>query len=88
MLTEKQLGVRLDKSEGGVKGKRILGGAGAPLALPERLRTKTLEISRGIISRRNIVPPNIDSAPTSAMILLCEHPVSTGCESAQSTFAV
>jgi hypothetical protein len=25
-----------------------------------------------------VVPPTIDSALTSAMILLCEHPVSTG----------
>jgi hypothetical protein len=38
--------VPLDKSEGAVKGKDILGSAGAPLALPERLRTKDLEISR------------------------------------------
>jgi len=38
--------VRLDKSEGAVKDKNILGSAEAPLALPERLRTKTLEISR------------------------------------------
>jgi hypothetical protein len=35
-------------------------------------------------SRRNIVPPTIDSTQSSAMILLCEHPVSTGCESAHS----
>jgi hypothetical protein len=41
--------VRLDKSEGSVKDIVILGSAAAPLALPERLRTKTLEISRGII---------------------------------------
>jgi hypothetical protein len=38
--------VPLDKSEGSVKGIVVLGGAKAPLALPERLRTKTLEISR------------------------------------------
>ena len=38
--------VGLDKSEGAVNGKNILGSAGAPLALPERLRTKALEISR------------------------------------------
>jgi hypothetical protein len=38
--------VALDKREGSVKGKNILGSAEAPLALPERLRTKTLEISR------------------------------------------
>ncbi len=38
--------VGLDKSEGAVKDKNILGSAVAPLALPERLRTKALEISR------------------------------------------
>jgi len=38
--------VPLDKSEGTVKDIVILGGAQAPLALPERLRAKTLEISR------------------------------------------
>jgi hypothetical protein len=38
--------VRLDKSEGSVNDIVIPGSAGAPLALPERLRTKTLEISR------------------------------------------
>ncbi|MFZ0817173.1 MAG: hypothetical protein WAM78_16755 [Candidatus Sulfotelmatobacter sp.] len=38
--------VPLDKSEGGVKDKNILSVFLAPLALPERLRTKTLEISR------------------------------------------
>jgi hypothetical protein len=38
--------VPLDKSEGAVKGVEILGGAQAPPGLPERLRTKTLEISR------------------------------------------
>jgi hypothetical protein len=38
--------VPLDKSEGSVKGKDILCSAWAPLGLPERLRTKTLEISR------------------------------------------
>jgi hypothetical protein len=42
----KQMRVPLDKSEGSVKGIVFLGGASAPLALPERLRTKTLEISR------------------------------------------
>jgi len=36
----------LDKREGSVKDKDILGSAEAPLALPERLRTKALEISR------------------------------------------
>jgi hypothetical protein len=39
-------GVALDKSEGSVKGIVILGGAQAPPGLPERLRTKALEISR------------------------------------------
>jgi len=38
--------VGLNKSEGAVKDKNILGSAVAPLALPERLRTKALEISR------------------------------------------
>jgi hypothetical protein len=38
--------VALDKREGSVKDKDILGSAEAPLALPERLRTKALEISR------------------------------------------
>ena len=38
--------VAIDKSEGAVKDKNILGSAVAPLALPERLRTKALEISR------------------------------------------
>jgi hypothetical protein len=38
--------VPLDKSEGSVKGKDLLSSVGAPLALPERLRTKALEISR------------------------------------------
>jgi hypothetical protein len=37
--------VPLDKSEDSAKGIVILGGAIAPLALPERLRTKALEIS-------------------------------------------
>jgi hypothetical protein len=41
--------VPLDKSEGTVKDIVVLGSAKAPLFLPERLRTKTLEISRGII---------------------------------------
>jgi hypothetical protein len=36
----------LDKSEGGVKDKSILSVFLAPFFLPERLRTKTLEISR------------------------------------------
>jgi len=38
--------VPLDKREGSVKGKLLLGGVFAPLRSPERLRTKTLEISR------------------------------------------
>ena len=38
--------VPLDKSEGGVKDKSILSVFLAPFFLPERLRTKTLEISR------------------------------------------
>jgi hypothetical protein len=35
--------VALDKSEGGVKDKVILGGAMSTAFLPERLRTKTLQ---------------------------------------------
>jgi hypothetical protein len=38
--------VPLDKNEGAVKGVVVVGGAQAPPGLPERLRTKTLEISR------------------------------------------
>jgi hypothetical protein len=38
--------VPLDKNEGAVKGIVVLGGAKAPLGLPERLRTKAPEISR------------------------------------------
>ena len=37
--------VALDKSEGSVKGIVVLGGASSTAAAPERLRTKTLEIS-------------------------------------------
>jgi len=46
VLAEKKKWVPLDKREGSVKDKDILCRAEAPLALPERLRTKTLEISR------------------------------------------
>jgi len=38
--------VPLDKSEGVVKDKDLLAVGWAPLLSPERLRTKTLEISR------------------------------------------
>jgi hypothetical protein len=38
--------VALDKSEGGVKDKNILSVFFGTAFLPERLRTKTLEISR------------------------------------------
>ncbi len=38
--------VALDKREGSVKGKLLLGGVFAPHVSPERSRTKTLEISR------------------------------------------
>jgi hypothetical protein len=38
--------VPLDKSEGGVKDKNIVAGVFGTAFLPERLRTKTLEISR------------------------------------------
>jgi hypothetical protein len=53
--------VALDKSEGSVKDKDFLRGAMSTAFLPEGLRTKTLEISREITLRRNIVPPTIDS---------------------------
>jgi hypothetical protein len=43
---DQQLRVPLDKNEGGVKGIVVLGSAEAPPFSPERLRTKTLEISR------------------------------------------
>ncbi len=46
LSAEKKTCVPLDKSEGTVKAIVVLGSAGAPLRLPERLRTKTLEISR------------------------------------------
>jgi hypothetical protein len=36
----------LDKSEGSVKGVVVLGGAMSTAGSPERLRSKTLEISR------------------------------------------
>jgi hypothetical protein len=55
-------GVRLDKSEGGVKDKNVLGSAEALLALPERLKDQgsgNLTLNH---LRRNIVPPPIDSA--------------------------
>jgi len=51
--THHSTGVPLDKSEGTVKGKDILGSVEALHTLPERLRTKTLEISRGITLRWN-----------------------------------
>jgi hypothetical protein len=38
--------VPLDKSEGGVKDKSVLSVFFPPFVSPERLRTKTLEISR------------------------------------------
>jgi hypothetical protein len=58
--------VPLDKSEGAVKDKLLLSVFFAPLFSPERLRTKTLEISRQspavVILLRKTVPPTIDSA--------------------------
>jgi hypothetical protein len=39
-------GCPFDKSEGGVKDKLLLSVFFPPFVLPERLRTKTLEISR------------------------------------------
>jgi hypothetical protein len=55
------LGVPLDKSEGSVKGKVLLGGAGAPFFCQRGLRTKTLEHRAAITFRWKIVPPTIDS---------------------------
>jgi hypothetical protein len=56
--------VPLDKSEGGVKDKVILCHAEAPLAVPERLRTKTLEISRESFSGgRSFHQPSIRPEP-------------------------
>jgi hypothetical protein len=43
---EHNRGVPLDKSEGAVKGKDILGSAGAPLALPERVEDQDSGTSR------------------------------------------
>src|ERR1700694_16543 len=66
--------VALDKREGSVKDKVILCSAGAPLALPEKVEDQgsgNLTLNH---FRWKIVPPTIDSAPTSTMILLCEHP--------------
>jgi hypothetical protein len=45
-LQRTQRRVPLDKNEGGVNGIVVLGSAETPLFSPERLRTKTLEISR------------------------------------------
>lgn len=53
--------VALDKSEGSVKGIVALGGAVSTACVPERLRTKTPEISLNH-SAVDIVPPTIDSA--------------------------
>jgi len=44
-LTSHERRVALDKSEGVVKGIVVLAGAEHRVSLPERLRTKTLEIS-------------------------------------------
>ena len=57
------------------------------LRCQRRLRTKTLEISPESLCG-GVVPPTIDSTEHSAMILLCEHPIATGCESAQSVPSV
>src|SRR6266700_2063993 len=54
--------VALDKREGCVKGKRLPGDFSGPPCAPERLRNKTLEISREITFRWKVVPPTIDSA--------------------------
>ncbi len=54
----------VDKSEGTVKDKDILCSAEAPFCWPERLRTKTLEISRGItFGGRSFHQPSIRPEP-------------------------
>jgi hypothetical protein len=78
--------VALDKSEGVVKGRLFLGSAGAPLGLPEvedqdspSQSAKTAPTGNPWRSHTEsllaveLVPPTIDSATTSTMILLCEH---------------
>jgi hypothetical protein len=80
--------VRLDKSEGAVKDKDILGSAEHRFAREVEDQRLWKSHAESFFRRNKIVPPPIDSAETSAMILPCEHPVTTGCESAQSTFAV
>ena len=74
--------VSLDKNEGVVKVHESC--AEGTVNEPVWLRTRTLEHSLGITSGWKPVPPTVDSAPTAAMILLCEHPATAGCESAQS----
>src|SRR5204862_2379542 len=73
----------LDKSEGVVKTEISWAVREHRLLCQRRLRTKTLEISPESLCG-GVVPPTIDSTSHSAMILLCEHPLATGCESAQS----
>ena len=74
--------VSLDENEGVVKVHESC--AEGTVNEPVWLRTRTLEHSLGITSGWKPVPPTVDSAPTAAMILLCEHPATAGCESAQS----
>ena len=59
--------VPLDKSEGSVKSKVVLGSAWAPLVLPERVEDQDSGTSRCnhfsvVILLPRIVPPTIDSA--------------------------
>src|SRR5204862_7004007 len=75
--------VALDKSEGVVKTEISWAVREHRLLCQRRLRTKTLEISPESLCG-GVVPPTIHSTSHSAMILLCEHPLATGCESAQS----
>ena len=67
----------LDKSEGSVKDKLL------PRCFEHRCLAREVEDQGSgnltlITSRWNIVPPTIDSATTSTMILLCEHPAPRG----------
>jgi hypothetical protein len=69
--------VPLDKSEGGVKDKSILSVFLAPLfarEVEDQDSGNLTLITCGGDLLPKIVPPTIDSAPTSTMILLCEHP--------------
>ena len=80
--------VALDKSEGVVKGTLLLSGAQHRVGVPGNIcfeDQRLWHLTVNHFAAELVVPPTIDSTQPSAMILLCEHPVVTGCESAQST---